>query len=324
MRNTLLTLVCLCWPLIACAKAPYEVNFHPEFHHITIPEEIIIDKKVSIDAPVGDFQILSPILSVKINGKGPYYFMFDTGWSQSMIAKRVANELHLPLVGNARAKTITPNQVVDTFHNRHFIESLTIGGMTIKNYAVESASDFEDDAQMFSSIKGRIDGVLGPSAFYGLLMTIDYKKDKIHFYKGDLNAQEKNVIPYAKHASVPNVKLTINFSKLKTSKEQTFIVDTGNYSYIYINSCSIPEMHRFTDQENLKTGDFTGNLHTDYFAKLFGNIYVYPGYAIDSPYITFSQSNCSLPPRGLLGRKFFDKHLVTIDHDSRLVKIIPY
>lgn len=315
------SLVLLLFSASICAQT---ARIHPNYKGVTIPEDFSTPAKVSVDAIIGDVVVLSPFINIKINGKGPYHFIFDTGWSQSVISHRVAKALDLPIVDSFKRRAVTPNQVVEMFHDRHLIKELQIGQLTLKNYGIDASSAFEDEAEMFQDMDRRVDGILGPNAFYGLLFQIDYKNEKVHFFKGDLDPNDPQVIPYDQNDSVPNIKVTLEFEKLKKNVAQQFIIDTGNAFYINVNSCDIPAMQEFTGKEPLGSSDFAGNSQTSHFAKLYGNVRFSSHYEIKNPYITFSQRNCDVHPVGLLGRKFFEKHLVTVDHDSRLVKIEPY
>lgn len=303
------------------------VRYHPKHPGIPIPQEVIATGKVSVNAPIGD-RNPNPIMRVFINGKGPFFFIFDSGWSNAMISRQAAERLNLPLVGSQQYKAKTPNQVVDVFNHLYLATEIKIDGVTIKNYALNASSGFEDDVELFKR-KGinnevGIDGVLGPNSFYGLIMTVDYQHEKIIFEQNSLSLEDKHVLPYGKKRAIPNIDLTIDFHKLKRKESQNFIVDTGSYKYIHVNACNIPEMKHFTQKDTILSYDFSGYSNSEYFARLYGDLIIFPDYAINSPYITFSSTHCSADPHGLLGRAFFEKHRVTIDQDDALIKIEKY
>ncbi|MFO1257271.1 MAG: retropepsin-like aspartic protease [Gammaproteobacteria bacterium] len=312
---------------VGVEKKDYHLTYHPKFPLVAIPEQIEADGPVTVDAPLGHYTE-SPILSVHINGSGPYFFMFDTGWGAgAMISRRLAEHLKLPLAGQNSHHTITPNQIVEVFHDVYFIKELKVGKIKILNFSLNASSGFEDDLDLFKrhgiGQEAGIDGVLGINAFYGFKLTIDYQREKITFQTDSLSKNDKDVLPYGSTQSVPNVDLTIHFHKLKKHSKivQNFIIDTGNYSYIRVNACRIPEMHEFSEKEQLMSSDFLGNKMPEYFAKLYGDIEILPHYIIHSPYITFASNNCHQRPYGLLGRKFFEDNSIVIDPDDELVKI---
>lgn len=277
--------------------------------------------RVSIPAIVGDVNVQSPILKIKINGQGPFLFMFDTGFSKTMISKSLAQKLKLPITKTHLTKATTPNQVVAVFHHAHLIQNIEIGDVNIKDYEVFSSSAYEDDDQFYKN--ANIDGVLSASVFNGMLVTIDYKHENIHLVKGALNSKENDVIATRKDIPVPVIQGKIIFDKLKKEEKQYFMLDTGDSAYIYVNMCNIPEMKKFTNQETILNYDFYQKPFRTSLAELYGDIIFSKSVIEKNPYITFSAVNCD-QSMGRLGRKFFEKHEVTLDRVNNLVKIKRY
>lgn len=279
--------------------------------------------KATIDAPVGDNGLLSPLIKLKINGHGPFIFMFDTGFSRSMISSALAKKLKLHHVETEKVRAVTPAQVVDTFQHTYLVDKIEVGDVVIRHYGMFSSSGFEDDIQDLQKLK--VDGVLSANAFYGLLLTLDYKKEQIHLEKGNLLQEPKERIHHLQKRDVPVIKAKIKFTKLKKEVEQDFIFDTGFGSYFFVNACNIPEMLNFKGRENLLSYDYLGFEQKKYFAQLFGEIALSSDYSIKSPFITFGPVNCELGnPLGLIGRTFFEKHRVMLDQVNGLAKINKY
>ncbi len=295
----------------------------PDFKHIYIPSSIEIVRKGEINAPVGDYRLQSPIVKVKINGKGPYNFMFDSGFSQSMISAGLAKKLDLPVTESKDVRAITSNQVVNIFQTTHFVKKMQVGDVYLSDYNLVVSSSFEDEVELFKNM--RIDGVLSANAFYPQLLTIDYQREKLIVRKGRLNKGDEGVNPSSVKSSTPTLRTKLHFAKLNKTIYQNLTVDTGCYSHIFVNACDIPEMTKFKGKEDLIAYDYQGNKDTEYFAQLFGKIELLPNYAIKSPYITFARSNCQLKKReGLLCRKFFEDHKVTVDLVNSLIKLKRY
>lgn len=288
-----------------------------------IPASHEIQSKLSIDAPIGDNVLLSPIIKLKINGQGPFIFLFDTGFSRSMISNELAQKLNLRKLDTEKVRAHTPAQVVQTFQHIYLIDKIEIGDLVIKEYGMVASSGFEDEVQDLKKL--RVDGVLSANAFYGLLLTLDYQKEKIYLERGNLLHEQKGVIEYASKSDVPLVKVNIKFDKLNKIVEQNFILDTGFPSYFFVNACKIPEMLKFTGRESLIAYDYLGFEQKKYFAQLYGKIIFSNNDEINSPHITFGPVNCELKnPVGLIGRTFFEKNKVTIDQVNGLVKIEKY
>lgn len=289
--------------------------------NFSIPQKMIFDKdRVELDAPIGDGILQSPILTAFINGQGPFHLMFDTGFAQSLISLSLAKSLKLPIMTSKTALHETPNQLVKVIEDHYLVEDLKIGDIELRDYFFVVSSGFEDDIKDLKEL--HVDGVLSANAFYPLVFTIDYKQEKIFLEKKSLEKSMPNVISYAKSSSVPNLKATLTFSKLKREMTQDMIVDTGCGYYIFVNSCEVPEMTLFRGKQNLTHYDYTGMEETKYFAQLYGDIKISPDHVLKSPYITFGSVHCdSGNPKGLLGRKFFEQYTVTIDPVNELIQI---
>lgn len=295
-----------------------KLNYRKE-SGVIIPGEIDIEGRQTIDAPVGD-SIESPILKVKINNQGPFYFAFTTSNYESLISERLAKALQLPIV---KGRAINLNHSEGVLKDTYFISNLEVGGVTVKNYGVMASSKFGNDINQISSV--RIDGYLSASAFYSLLLTLDLKNEKIHLEKGKLSSDEDDVMPYSMISPVPIVKAQIKFSKLNVSESQHFLLSTGNYMYIFINVCNLPEMLKFKEQKGRKSIDIFGKEKADYFTELDGEVILSKSIVIKSPYVYFGKSACNASePLGLLGVAFFEKYQVTIDQTNKLVRITQY
>lgn len=326
----LLLILLLSMPLFAkelTVKTDSEVDLplhtRADFPNVYVPGAIQIEKNGIIAAPVGDYRLQSPIIKVKINGKGPFNFMFDSGFSQSMISHSLAKKLKLPENGKKKINAVTPNQMVKVYQTSYYAEKVQISDITLNDYNFIVTSNFEDEVDDFKDL--RIDGVLSANAFYPMLISIDYKSEKLQVHEGALEKGQKHVNPYPLKRRIPTLRVKIIFDKLKREIEQDMTVDTGCYAYIYVNACDIPEMTKFKGKENLLKYDYQGTQNNEYFAQLYGKIQPIPDYSIKSPYITFSRSNCKIKnTHGLLCRKFFEKHKVTVDLVNYLVKVQPY
>lgn len=310
----------------SCALATEKpIIFHPDYPTIPIPKSITVDEPGVIKAPIGEVTVQSPIVKVTINDKGPYFFIIDTGFSGTLVSKKVALEADLPIVETITKTSRTPNQVLKSSQDIRHAKKVQIGPVTLFDYGMSTATEQGKEYQILEKTNGRgIDGILGFNAFYGLKLKINYRNETITASKESLKADDAYVVPLSKIASVPIVEATIHFSKLKTKLKQHLQLDTGAANYFFINSCDIPNMEEFTGKEQIIGKDYTGFEHKTYFAQLYGNIQLSKDHIVESPYILYAPSNCDYDRIGLMGRKFFEKHEVTIDVDDRLVRIKPY
>ena len=105
---------------------------------------------------------------VKVNGKGPFRFVIDTGASRSTLAPHLARALALkPSVGrNVMLNGVTGAAEVPTVA----VDSLEIGALRFEK---------QDLPVIFTSIMGNADGILGVAGFHDQRIDVDFKRDRV-------------------------------------------------------------------------------------------------------------------------------------------------
>lgn len=325
MKHFFLTACLLLCSAVHATPTETAIQFHPNFKSIPIPHSFEVSGNGVIHAPLGEVTVQSPIVVATVNGHGPFYFMVDTGFATTLFSKRVVKAAQLPWTQTAQLKAATPSQMKKIHQELHLAERVVIGPLTLKNFGVYSAAKSSKEYKIFEKESGRgIDGILGINAFYGLIMTIDYKNESIEVSTKSLRKEEPHVTAISQKAGVPLIELNLVFDKLKKQQSQNFLIDTGAFPYFFINSCDIPQMRQFVGKEKIVSLDFEGVAGDSHLAQLYGRIEITKDYSIQSPYVVYGENNCKHKHYGLLGRKFFELHKVSIDIDDFLVKIVPY
>ncbi|HWN47353.1 MAG TPA: aspartyl protease family protein, partial [Steroidobacteraceae bacterium] len=105
---------------------------------------------------------------VKVNGKGPFRFVIDTGASRSTLAPHLARELNLQhSVGrNVMLNGVTGAAEVPTVA----VDSIEIGALRFEK---------QDLPVIFTSIMGNADGILGVAGFQDQRIDVDFKRDRV-------------------------------------------------------------------------------------------------------------------------------------------------
>ena len=105
---------------------------------------------------------------VKVNGKGPFRFVIDTGASRSTLAPHLARALGLkPSVGrNVMLNGVTGAAEVPTVA----VDSIEIGALRFEK---------QDLPVIFTSIMGNADGILGVAGFQDQRIDVDFKRDRV-------------------------------------------------------------------------------------------------------------------------------------------------
>jgi hypothetical protein len=112
--------------------------------------------------------------SVKVNGKGPFRFVIDTGASRSTLAPHLARALALkPSVGhNVMLNGVTGAAEVATVA----VDSIEIGALRFEQ---------QNLPVIFTSIMGNADGILGVAGFQDQRIDVDFKRDRVSVLNSD-------------------------------------------------------------------------------------------------------------------------------------------
>ena len=147
-RFTLTTLVILLAMLPARAETP-------KMEKAVVPFELIKTKHITLD--------------IKVNGKGPYKVIFDTGAPMTVLNNKLAKEAGLPIGGGLfGGKPAT-------------IKTLEVGGLQVEK--VGAIIMDHPLVELMSKEKdiGPLDGIVGFPFFARYKMTIDYQEKTITF-----------------------------------------------------------------------------------------------------------------------------------------------
>ena len=101
-------------------------------------------------------------VDVRVNGRGPYRFLVDSGADTSVVGLRIARDLQLPLGKPAILNSMTDRNIVD----RVAVNELTLGQRTIRDLLVPALKE--------QDLGG--DGMLGIDALVEQRLMMDFEK----------------------------------------------------------------------------------------------------------------------------------------------------
>jgi len=110
-----------------------------------------------------------PVVSVTLNGRGPYRLAVETGSPDVLLTPQVVDSLRLPPARASEADSLFR------------LDSLRIGDVVVGRLSV---------GQDRALTRLGVDGVLGLDAYAGLLLTIDYPAAQLILTKGTLPAPD--------------------------------------------------------------------------------------------------------------------------------------
>lgn len=164
------------------------------------------EKPLAFSAPL-EIVHDKPYVSVKINGRGPYRFMVDTGTGgEALITPELAGQLALPVVGHARL--IDPSGQGEQRSDILGIRSLEIGGAKF--------SDIKAVRHLLYGEGENCQGVLGFTLFKNFLLTLDFPDHRLVLTSGSIEEDGGgSVLPFRMPDGVPIVPLRIDGQRLE-------------------------------------------------------------------------------------------------------------
>ncbi|MCE7991661.1 MAG: hypothetical protein HEP71_06765 [Roseivirga sp.] len=158
-----------------------------------------------------DLSTNRPIVEVKINGQGPYTFIFDTGSSTNVIDNQLAETLGLKVVGEDPLRSQGSSTLVSKRYEASDI-SITGAGFskkgTLNGIALRSMLP--------------VDGIIGGPFASDYLVTLDYPGSRLVLEKAELNKNDAGVTEFLQKPRVINLHIAVNGLAVETH------LDTGN------------------------------------------------------------------------------------------------
>lgn len=115
------------------------------------------------------------VVSIKVNGKGPYKLVFDTGAPDSLVSAKIMKEAGL----------VTRDAPLIRIFNNHgtgTIKDLEMGELKAQNLSCQVMD--HPTVEAIGKFAGRLDGILGFTFYARYKMSIDYEKNLITFEEG--------------------------------------------------------------------------------------------------------------------------------------------
>lgn len=213
MRNAPFVLLLTSFALSGCMSRPPGLDQPPR-------ETILSADRVDLPAIfIGG----RPCVDLKINGKGPYRFILDTGAQGTSITPQVAREARIPVSrryiariwGAGGQSQRAYRGAVNRIESPHF--SLSEIGVTILSA--------ENVVQMsaYGDING---GILGLSTLRDVLLEIDFPRQSVSLLRpGSASLSPETGLPYT--GSTPHVSIVTPATKHATT---SILIDTGSSS----------------------------------------------------------------------------------------------
>ena len=240
-----------------------------------------------------------PMVDVRINGKGPYPFILDTGASHTIVDESLARELALPAaenMGSLGSVTVDEFRVGDTVLRG--LRAGSMGGML-------SASSAPD----------RPRGVLSAAAFPGHLVVLDYPGRRVRITPGSLPAADnRRVFEYRTNEVLPVIPVRV------AGHEYRIHLDSGSGSAVTLPTRYAAELPLAAPPVTIGTARTVAGSFPVQAAMVKGTVEI-GEFTVDVTEIKFSDLRPGAEPGiGNVGGAFLKSFVVTCDSANRRVR----
>lgn len=290
--------------MIACSSyLQDQVRVGP---HVPVPASIKLPQD-GVTVPMQDLGG-RPVVELKINGKGPYRFILDTGATITVISEKLSRELSLsapagmqpvPVGGGAPPAIVAIHEVsVGDAVLEDMIAALAPSGMLLKG----------EDAPR---------GVLTAASFPGYLLTFDYPGKRILIKRGSLEGADlKSIFEYSEDQVLPCVPVRI------AGHDTQVHLDTGSPFGLTVPVKFLTELPLGTEPKDagkVRTGG--GGEFAVSIARVEGAIEV-GKYKLDAREVRFSDARPGPEPAtGNIGYEVLRHFVVTLDSKNRRIRL---
>ena len=273
-------------------------------------------KQQVVEVPF-DFYKNEIILQVKVNGKGPFNMMLDTGTDPSAVDLTTARDIGLKLHPLGKPGTGGGTDVNLTYYTE--LPLVEVSSFTVK--------DVETLALDLSKVSERLGkplhGVLGHSVLNGRIVQIDYPNRVVRFYSQPLfskaaNTPKRSVLSFRYADNVLLDDVFVNGKKmvgnLDTGSSGTFNLTPAAVSYL--------GLEEEFNQAPVSTDVGYNGVSQNRKGKV-NNVTV-GGISVDAPAVIFfgKGTGRDKKPWGInIGNGFLKDFVLTLDYRNKLVML---
>jgi len=270
------------------------------FSLLTAAEPSIGMPESGVDLPMADAGG-RPVLSVRVNGKGPFNFILDTGADTTVVDEDLVGRHTTP--GEAPNPPMAEESAVK-------VESLEIGDALLRDVEVHPAPLSRTFGDVLS-----VRGVLSAASFPGYLLVLDYPAKRIRIHKGDLPAADLLTrFQYTAEQILPNVPLKVCGTEVRMH------VDAGSPGGVTLPTRYMKELPLASAPVQIGRARTAAGEFAVWSAEVKGTIML-GSYKLEGPTVEFSDVNpIPGPLTGNLGYQTLRQFVITLDSKNRRIQ----
>jgi predicted aspartyl protease len=283
------------------------------------PQVRFVSGKSSLKIPF-DLSNNLILVQVGVNNSAPFWFIFDTGATNTVIDNQLAKELHLKSNGAEQAKG-----------SEGTTEAVIFKGVSLHLPNIESANQtiYGLPIDSFSLLFGRkIGGIIGNDVIKEFVVEVDYTSQIINLYEPQSYrySGDGEMIPFVIEGKKPFIRASITLEG-KNALDGKFLLDTGSDGAVSLNT---PFVNRNQLLKSLsKTNQIISGGVGGTQKSLSGRIknMKLGRFTLENPITDFSQGtlgdSASAKYGGLIGGEIFRRFKVIFDYSRRRMILEP-
>lgn len=254
-------------------------------------------------------------VDVLVNSQGPFRFLVDTGSDTSILSREVVEALQIQPIKTHKKifQTGRSEAEIDTF--LYNIDDLKMGELVFKKVPFITSNTANDDFLILKELN--IKGIIGANLFNDIVLTLDLPRKKMLFMQTqDKGGDSKNNIKFQHENYLPIIKTT--FLSSHGTTDYDFLIDTGYTGFVQMPICF---SYQNKNENAITSYDVFNASNTGFLSELHGS-WMIGNKKIENPTVKYLMGTCEKPLRwGLIGTRFLEHHVVTIDQQRRQVTV---
>lgn len=140
-----------------------------------------------------------PVIEIRVQGKGPYRFVFDTGAGITVLTPELARELKLESTGKTQIGDPSAPNAIE-------VDSVNVDFELCGEKFSDVSAVVWDDNAIFSAL-GDVRGIVGMTTLVDRVVTLDFAEKQFRLSKRPLS--ETGTVPCENHHGMPMMELSI-------------------------------------------------------------------------------------------------------------------
>jgi predicted aspartyl protease len=267
-----------------------------------------------------DFYRNAIIVQTKINGKGPFNMLFDTGADPSVIDLNTAREIGLKIASFGHQGSGGGTDINLTYETK--LPSVELGSL----HASKIEALAVDLSKMSEALGKPLQGVLGYSLLKNRVVRIDYLKRIVRFYSKSPYLKTSHQSNNSKHTTVSfRYRDDILANGVSVNgKRMTANFDTGSNGGFQLTPAAVVQLDLETEVGKAQISKSVGfNGMTEHREGKIKNVTI-GGISVDGPTVVFYGPGTGHDKEAWgirIGNAFLKDFVVTIDYQRKVITL---